>query len=55
MFNDFNLNDNEVMKIIKDYNLLILRQSTLINGFEEDLKQEIELEIFRTLTKNRKK
>ncbi len=55
MFNEFNLADEEVMKIIKDYNPLIIRQSTLINGFDEDLKQEIELEIFRTLTRNRKK
>ena len=53
MFNEFNLNDKEVIKIIDDYKPLILKVSTLNNG-NEDLKQEIELEIFRALTKNRK-
>ena len=54
MFNEFNLNDKEVIKIIDDYKPLILKVSTLNNGIDEDLKQEVELEIFRALTKNRK-
>lgn len=55
MFNEFNLNDKEVIKIIGDYKPLILKESILNNVIDEDLKQEIELEIFRVLTKNRKK
>lgn len=55
MFNEFKLKDKEVIKIVNDYNPLILKESTLNKGIDEDLMQEIELEIFRTLTKNRKK
>ena len=52
--NGFLKTDKEVIKIIDDYKPLILKVSTLNNGIDEDLKQEIELEIFRALTKNRK-
>ncbi len=55
MFNEFNLTNKEVIKIIDAYKPLILKESILNNGIDEDLKQEIELEIFRVLTKNRKK
>lgn len=55
MFNEFKLKDKEVIKIINDYKPLILKESTLNEGIDEDLMQEIELEIFRVLTKNRKR
>lgn len=55
MFNNFNLKDSEVIKIINDYQPLILRESTLKRGFDEDLEQEIKLRIYKKLTKNRKK
>lgn len=55
MFNEFKLKDKEVIKIVNDYKPLILKESTLNKGIDEDLMQEIELEIFRALTKNRKK
>ena len=55
MFNDFNLKDEEIIKIINDYKPLILKNSIISDKFDEDLKQEIELRIFKTLSKNRKK
>lgn len=53
MFNNFNLTDAEIMKIIDDYNPLIIKSSVLKNGLDEDLMQEIKLQIFKDLTKNR--
>ena len=49
MFRDFNLSDDEVLNIIKKYENLI--------NFEinEDLRQEIILNIYITLTRNREK
>ncbi len=55
MFNNFNLSDEEVLKIIKDYNPLIVKMSRLRYGIDEDLIQEIKYIIYKTLTKNRKK
>ena len=55
MFNNFDLNDIEILKIIEDYNPLITKMSVLRDGFDEDLMQEIKYMIYKTLTKNRKK
>lgn len=55
MFNNFNLSDEEIMKIISDYNPLILNKSLINYKVDEDLYQEIEIEIFRVLSKNRNK
>lgn len=55
MFNDFNLNDREILKILDDYNPLITKMSLLRDGLDEDLMQEIKYMIYKTLTKNRKK
>lgn len=55
MFNNFNLTDNEVMKILNDYEPLIRKNSEINNRFNEDLYQEIKIYIFRVLSKNRKK
>ena len=54
MFNNFNLSDEEIIKIINDYNPLIVRESILNAGIDEDLIQEIRMEIIRALKKNRK-
>lgn len=54
MFNNFDLRDEEVLKILEDYNPLIINMSRLINGLDEDLMQEIKYMIYKTLTKNRK-
>lgn len=53
MFNNFNLTDAEVVKLIEDYKALIIKSSILKNGLDEDLVQEIKLQIFKDLTKNR--
>ena len=55
MFNNFDLNDIELLKILEDYNPLITKMSVLRDGFDEDLMQEIKYMIYKTLTKNRKK
>lgn len=55
MFNDFDLSNQEILKIIDDYKNLINKNS-IINGIiDEDLQQEIKLLIFKILSKNRKK
>lgn len=55
MFNNYNLQDNEVLEIISQYNNLINKYSQINGKINEDLKQEITIEIYKTLTKNRKK
>ncbi len=54
MFNNFDLSDREILKILEDYNPLIIKMSKLRDGFDEDLTQEIKYMIYKTLTKNRK-
>lgn len=55
MFNSFNLSDEEIMKIIEDYNPIILKNSEVNGVIDEDLVQEIKIYIFIILSKNRKK
>ena len=55
MFNNFELSDEEIIRIIKDYNPLIIRKSIINDRIDEDLTQEIKVAIFRKLSKNRKK
>lgn len=55
MFNNFNLSDEQVLYIIKKYKNLINKYSKINGETDEDLKQEIILSIYKTLTKNRKK
>lgn len=55
MFNNFNLTDNEIMKIVNDYEPLIRKKSEINNKFNEDLYQEIRIYIFKILSKNRKR
>ena len=54
MFNNFDLSDEEILKIIEDYKPLIKKMSTLKSGVDEDLMKEIKYLIYKTLTKNRK-
>lgn len=53
IFRDFNMTDDEVMIIIYEYDNLINKYSRINGRIDEDLKQEITLEIYKTLTKNR--
>lgn len=55
MFNNFNLKNEEVMKIINDYSYLIKSNSKIKGRYDEDLEQEIKTRIIAVLTKNRKK
>lgn len=54
MFNDFNLSDKEILKIMDDYKNLIDKNSIINGKVDEDLQQEIKLLIFKILSKNRK-
>lgn len=54
MFNNFDLSDDEILKIISDYENFINKNSIVNCKIDEDLQQEIKLLIFRTLSKNRK-
>ncbi len=54
MFNDFNLSDEEILKIMEDYNPLIMNMSRLGGKIDEDLMQEIKYTIYKNFTKNRK-
>lgn len=53
MFNNFNLSDAEIMKIIEDYKPLILNKSMINNRLDEDLNQEILIKIFKILSMKR--
>lgn len=53
MFNNFNLRDEEIMKIIEDYKPLILNKSMINSRLDEDLNQEILIKIFKVLSMNR--
>ena len=51
MFNNFDLSDQEILKIIEDYKNLINKNSVVSGSFDEDLQQEIKLLIFKVLSK----
>ncbi len=53
MFNNFSLTDEEVISIITDYDNLINKYSKINGVINEDLKQEIILNLYIRLTKNR--
>lgn len=55
MFNNFNLSDDEVLEITNQYENLINKYSRINGEIDEDLKQEIILNIYKSLTKNREK
>lgn len=54
-FNNYNLSNLEIEKILKDFETKI-RQASKINGkIDEDCEQKIRIAIFNKLSKNRKK
>lgn len=55
MFNNFDLSDEEVLEIANKYENLINKYSRINGEIDEDLKQEIILNIYKSLTKNREK
>ena len=52
MFNNFNLDDVEILKILDDYNPLITSMSKLRNGIDEDLMQEIKYMIYKIVRRS---
>ena len=55
IFKNFNMKDVEVMEIIYTYDNLLNKYSKINGRIDEDLKQEITVEIYKTLTKNRER
>lgn len=55
LFNKLNLTNEEIEKILKDFDKEIKGAVKKINGSEnQDYEQIIRLQIFKTLSKNRK-
>ena len=56
LFNDFNLTNQEIEKILKEFDREIKISLYRLNGkIREDYEQLIKIEIFKALSKNRKK
>ena len=55
MFKNFNMSDDEVLTIIKEYENLINKYSYINGEIDDDLRQEIILYIYKDLTRNREK
>lgn len=55
MFKNFNLSDDEVFEIVEKYENLINMYSEINGKFNDDLRQEIIIAIYVSLTKNREK
>lgn len=55
MFNNFSLDDEDVIEILEKYGNLIDKYSKIEGKINEDLRGEIVLKIYKSLTKNRKK
>ena len=55
LFKNFNLTDDEVEDILKNYKGLISRYSEINGALDIDLRQEIMMEIYISLTQNREK
>lgn len=54
MFNNFSLDDEDVIEILEKYGNLIDKYSKIEGKINEDLRGEIVLKIYKSLTKNRK-
>lgn len=53
-FNNFSLTDEEITKILKDFEKDIRFNSILFGKVDEDCEQEIRIQIYKALTRNRK-
>lgn len=54
-FNDYNLTNLEIEKIIKDFDGMIKKASKINGKVDEDCEQKIRFALFNKLSKNRKK
>lgn len=53
-FNNYSLTDEEVTKILEEFKSDIRFNSIIYGKVDEDCEQEIRIQIYRALTKNRK-
>lgn len=54
-FNNYSLTDDEISKILKDFESVIIEKASNNGKRNEDCEQEIRIQIYKALTKNRKK
>ena len=54
-FNNYCLTDKEVSKILKNFESVIIEKASNKGKRNEDCEQEIRIQIYKTLTRNRKK
>lgn len=54
-FNNYNLSNLEIEKIIKDFDEMIKKASKINGKIDEDCEQKIRFALFNKLSKNRKK
>ncbi len=53
-FNGYSLTNQEIEKILRDYSRLIKYASNQLGEYSKECEQEIRIEIFKKLSKNRK-
>lgn len=53
MFNNFSLNNLEIEKILKDFEIQIKEESKINGKIDEECVQTIRIAIFRKLSKNK--
>lgn len=54
-FNNYKLTNDEVTKILIDFENVIKSKASKLGKYKEDCEQEIKIQIYKSLTKNRKK
>lgn len=55
LFNNYNLSNDEIEKILKDFRPDIKRASKIDGKIDEDCEQKIMIAIYQKLSRNRKK
>lgn len=55
MFNNFSLNNNEIEKILLDFDKEIKKASKVLGKIDEDCVQTIRIAIYKKLSMNRQK
>lgn len=54
-FNNYSLTDDEVSKILRDFESVIIEKGSSKGERDKDCEQEIRIQIYKALTKKRKK
>lgn len=55
LFNNYNLSNDEIEKILKEFRTDIKRASKIDGKIDEDCEQKIMIAIYQKLSRNRKK